>query len=104
MDEVIIDFGPDELLKIKSYICDRSFYVALTMVRKGVTVFLRSFDVSYIKVNPRIEEKLNAMISSRSYEFKKVYLNKQIFEVNCQECKVGYLNINGLLDEITQNI
>ena len=98
LEEVIIDFGPDTEHKIKNYICTGSFYVALTRVREGKSVYLRSYDKSYIKVNQKIEEKVKAMINHKSYQFKKIYLDQKIFELENQEIKVGYLNINGLLD------
>ena len=98
LDEVIIDFGPDLVNKIKNYICPGSFYVALTRVREGSKVFLRSFHKSYILVNKKIEEKVDAMIKHRSYTFKKIYLDQKIFKVDDCEIKAGYLNINGLQD------
>ena len=67
LDEVIIDFGADQEHKIKSYICPGSFYVSLTRVREGKSVYLRSFDKSYIQVNRKIEEKVDTMIKHRSY-------------------------------------
>ena len=97
LEEVIIDFGPDLAHKIKNYICPGSFYVA--RVKMGVKVFLKSFDRSYIQVNKSIEEKVSAMRKFRQYKSKKIYLDERIFETNCDEIKVGYLNINGLLDE-----
>ena len=98
LDEVIIDFGTDVEHKIKNYICTGSFYVALTRVREGCKVFLKSFDRSYIQVNKSIEEKVNAMRKFRPYIFKKIYLDEKIFETDALEIKVGYLNINGLSD------
>ena len=98
LDEVVIDFGPDLENKIKNYICPGSFYVALTRVREGCKVFLKSFDKSFIQVNKKIEEKVDAMIKYRSYVFKKVYLDEKIFTLDDSEIKVGYLNINGLMD------
>ena len=56
LDEVIVDFGSDTELKIKSYIVPGGFYVAITRVREGRNLYLKSFDPSYIKVDPRIEE------------------------------------------------
>ena len=61
LEIVIIDFGANKELKINNYICSGSFYVALTRVRLGNKVFLKSFDPSYIKVNKSIEEKVDAM-------------------------------------------
>ena len=98
LQEVIIDFGPDLKNKIKNYILAGSFYVALTRVREGRYVYLKSFDKSFIKVNKKIEEKVEAMLKFNKYEYKKVYLDQKIFEVDEYEMKVGYLNINGLLE------
>ena len=61
LEEVILDFGPDVVHKIRNYICPGSFYVALTRVRMGCKVFLRSFEKSYIKANKSIEDKVNSM-------------------------------------------
>ena len=63
-------------------------------MRESCKVFLKSFDKTYIIVNKKIEEKVNAMIKYRSYEFKKSYLDQKIFCVDESEIKVGYLNIN----------
>ena len=98
LNEVIIDFGSDKENNIKNYICGGSFYVALTRVKEGAKVFLKSFDESYIKVDERIEEKIAAMRLHNEYEFKKVFLNDPVFNYEEKEIKVGYLNINGLMD------
>ena len=96
LETVIIDFGADIKNKIKNYICSGSFYVALTRVRLGSNVYLKSFDPSYIKANKSIEEKIDAMRKFKPYLFKKIYLHEKIFEG--EDIKVGYLNINGLKD------
>ena len=98
LKEVIIDFGPDLDHGIRNYICPGSFYVALTRVKNGSSVYLRSFEKSYIQVNKKIEEKVDAMIKYRAYTFKKVYLDQKIFDKDDSEIKIGYLNINGLSD------
>ena len=64
----------------------------------GSKVFLRSFDQTYIQVNKSIEEKVNAMRKFRKYIFKKIYLDEPIFEIEGNEIKAGYLNINGLME------
>ena len=69
LDQVIIDFGPNLELKIKNFICPGSFYVALTRVREGCKVFLKTFDKSYIKVNKKIEERVEAMKSTYSENY-----------------------------------
>ena len=85
-----------EVRGIKILVCPGSFYVALT--REGKNVFLKSFEKSYIAVNEKIEEKISAMRKFNSYQFKKIYLDQNIFENNQSEVKAGYLNINGLMD------
>ena len=64
----------------------------------GKNVYLKSFDRSYIQVNHAIEKKIEAMIACRSYVFKKVYLDNEVFETSSKEIKLGYLIINGLLE------
>ena len=98
LEEVIIDFGGDKEHRLKNYICSGSFYVAITRVREGNKVFLKSFDKSYIQVNKVIQERVDAMIKYRSYDFKKIYLDQKIFHKNDSEIRLGYLNINGLID------
>ena len=96
LEEVIIDFEPDEKQKIKNYIIKGSFYVAITRVREGINTYLTHFDPSYIQVNNEVQEKIDAMMKFRQYEFKKIFLDETIFSKHDQECKIGYLNINGL--------
>jgi hypothetical protein len=96
LEEVLIDFGADIKNQIRNYICPGSFYVALTRVREGCKVFLRSFHSSYILVNKAIEEKMDAMRKFRKYSLKKVYLDEKIFDQDNCVMKIGYLNINGL--------
>ena len=98
LEYVIIDFGPDIQQNIRNFICPGSFYVALTRVRCGKNVFLRSFDKSYIIANEKIEEKINAMRKFSPYKFKKIYIDEEIFVNGQDEVKAGYLNINGLMD------
>ena len=97
LDEVIIDFGADPVNKIKNYICPGGFYVALTRVKMGSKVYLRSFEKSFIKENKSIGDKVDAMQKFRQYSFKKIYLDETIFQNNGEEIKAGYLNINGLI-------
>ena len=61
-------------------------------------MFLRSFDRSYIVVDKKIKARIEAMKKFSPYKFKKIYLDDYIFKYNDQELKIGYLNINGLVD------
>ena len=99
LDEVIIDFGSEENIKMKPFIIGGSFYTALTRARNRHSVFLKSFDISYIQVTPKIEEKVETMIKYQPYLFKKIHLTEQVFNFEPGEIKCGYLNINGLLME-----
>ena len=98
LEEVIIDFGANKELKIKNYIDYGSFYVALTRVRNGSNLFLKSYDRSYIKVRKGLHEKVSAFQKFNSYQLKKIYLDEKIFEDENREFKFGYLNCNGLMD------
>lgn len=98
LEEVVIDFGVDKEHGIRNYIIPGSFYVALTRVRLGSKLFLRSFDKSYIVANKSIEEKILAMRKFNPYQFKKIYLNEEVFTIKGDEIKIGYLNINGFFE------
>ena len=92
---MIIDFEHDPG-DIRNVPCG-SFYVALTRVKEGKHVFLRSFKENYITYNKRVEEKIESMRKFKPYSFKKVYINDTIYEDDSDQFKVGYLNISGLM-------
>ena len=100
---MIIDFREKEdegsQKKKKKYNCifNGSFYVAITRVKEAGKLWLRSFDKCFIRTDPRVEYEIETMKIARPYKMLKVYLDEQIFEKG-HEVKVGYLNINGLLD------
>ena len=97
LEEVCVDFTTDEKNK-KPYIIAGSFYVAITRATKSENVYLKDFDRNYIKCNPSIAEKIDSMRIIRPYRFKKYYNEDNIFNEEGKEIKIGYLNINGLLD------
>ena len=95
LDEVIIDFSSP-----RAKIFLGSFYVALTRVRNGSSFYLTDFKLEYIQANPDIERKLLSMTTFSSYNFKKIYLDENIFDGKTEtikELKVGYINTNDLL-------
>ena len=96
LEEVIIDFShePGE----KTNIQWGSFYVALTRVKEGKHVFLRSFDKSHITFNEKVERKIAAMREYKAYIFKKIYVEDAIFKHDAQEVKLGYFNMRGFLE------
>ena len=82
--------------KIRNYIVEGSFYVAITHVRRGTKLFLKSFERSYIKTNKEIKEKVIAMRKFKPYLQKKIYLDEEVFNEPANEVKIGCLNINGV--------
>ena len=96
LEEVIIDFShePGERANIQW----GSFYVALTRVKEGRNVYLKSFDESYITFNERVENKIAAMREFKAYTFKKIYVSDPIFKENNKEVKLGYFNMRGFLE------
>ena len=107
LDEVIIDFRDDNKTcqgknrKFNS-IFNGSFYVAITRVKKAAKLWLRSFDKCFVKTDQRVEFEIQSMKLARPYKMMKLYLDEQVFETG-HEVKVGYLNINGLLDGFHAN-
>ena len=92
LEEVIIDFEKEP--KERRSVPYGSFYVALTRVKEGKSVFLKSFSETYITYNKRVEEKIRAMRELKKYI---IYISDVIFENSKDEFKVGYLNIQGLM-------
>ena len=96
LEEVIIDFSSK-----KSKVAAGSFYTAMSRVRNGRNLFLRDFKTEYIHANPNVEARLYAMKLTDPYSFKKVTLDKEIFELTNEETKIGYININSLKDSMS---
>ena len=96
LEQVIIDFSHG--YGGKSNIQWGSFYVALTRVKKGTDVYLKTFEESQITFNPKVEEKIAAMRNYKQYKFKKIYLSDTIFKENSEEIKLGYYNMRGFME------
>ena len=82
------------------YIQNGSFYVAITRVKSGDKLFLRSFDVSFIKCNKDMEAKITSMRIERPYVYKKTFLDESVFDLDKNDMKIGYLNVNSLLEAL----
>ena len=91
LDQTIIDFRGQN-----SRFGYGSFYTALSRVKFGSNVFLKSFKPEYIKANPAVEKKISSMKLYSPYIFKKVYLPEKIYKSE-DELKIGYINIDNLL-------
>ena len=102
LEEVIIDFdhAPGEIKSVPS----GSFYVALTRVKEGKNVYLRSFFKHFITFNRRVEEKIEVMRKFKQYNFKKVYVADSIYEDDSDQLKLGYFNISGFCKVTMLNI
>ena len=92
--EVIVDFTEEG--GKEPFIKPGSFYVAISRATSKEGVFLKAFEKSYIQVSNKVVEKITAMRKFQNYNFKKIYLFDQIFNVPDKEIKVGYLNIREL--------
>ena len=95
LDEVIIDFSHEA--GERANIQWGSFYVALTRVKEGKNVYLKTFEESFITFNIKVENKIAAMREQKQYRFKKIYLSEKIFNDD-EEIKLGYFNIRGFLE------
>ena len=76
-----MDFGDDKTNKIRNFICPGSFYVAITRVRKGAKLFLKSFEKSYILANKEIRAKIESMRKIKPYLKKKFILMKKFLQL-----------------------
>ena len=88
---MIIDFSSKH-----SRISAGSFYTAISRVKNGESVYLKSFEPHFIKANPAVESKLRAMETFSPYIPKKIYLEEEIFLNGSNEIKIGYININDI--------
>ena len=92
---VIVDFrGSVERHKP---VAPAAFYTAITRVTNGDNLFLRSFQKDFIRNDPRVENEIYRMRLLRNVKFKKVFIKEPIFTDN-KEIKIGYININGLVE------
>ena len=90
LDEVLLDFGEKPMIQYGL------FYTAMSRVKTGESLYIKNFNEKYVKANPLVEPKKAAMELCSRYQFKKVYLDEEIFDKN-EEIKIGYINIRGLL-------
>ena len=88
LDEVLIDFSDEGRIN------NGSFYTAMSRVKYGKNLYLKDFKTEYVKANPEVEKKMEAMKVFRQHSFKKTYNTESIFISNENEIKLGYININ----------
>ena len=74
-----------------------SFYTAISRVKFGDNLYLKDFKPEYIKANPDVEKKMDSMKVFRPHQFLRTYLWESIFEVDNNELKLGYININDVM-------
>ena len=95
LEEVIIDFSGKPKSGMKK---EGAFYTAMSRVRSGQDLYLRDFSPDYIKAHDFVETKLKAMKICSPYNFKKICLDIPIFKDPEDELKIGYININSVLE------
>ena len=71
------------------------FYVGVTRVRSADGLFVRNFNPSQIQCRDDVKIELKILRRNKPYTFSKTYLETKIW-TSTEEIKVGYLNINGL--------
>ena len=91
LEEVLIDFSGEPRIN------NGSFYTAISRVKYGNNLYLKDFKSTYVKANPEVEKKMEAMKLFKSYNFKKTYNYESIFIDDTGEIKLGYININDVL-------
>ena len=90
LEEVLIDFSDEGRIN------NGSFYTAMSRVKYGANLYLKDFKQEYVKANPEVEKKMEAMKVFSSHRFKKTYNTENIFNSNEDEIKIGYININDI--------
>ena len=90
LEEVLIDFSDENRMN------NGSFYTAMSRVKYGKNLYLKDFKPTYVKANPEVEKKLEAMKVFKKHVFMKTYNTENIFTSKKDELKIGYININDL--------
>ena len=72
------------------------FYTAISRVKNGGSLYLRSFEEEFIKCNENVEMKMESMQVFAPYEMKKIYLDEEIFGEENPEIKLGYINTRNI--------
>ena len=67
LEEVMIDFSDASRMN------NGAFYTAMSRVKYGKNLFLKDFKPTYVKANPEVEKKLEAMKVFKKHVFMKIY-------------------------------
>ena len=92
LEEVLIDYSDEGRIN------NGSFYTAMSRVKFGKNLYLKDFKTEYVKANPEVEKKMEAMKLFNKHLFKKTYNTESIFISDEEEIKVGYININDIYE------
>ena len=74
--------------------------MAVSRVRNEYSLFIRNFDVKQIHANEKYIAEMESLRTKKTYQFVNTYIDDQIFEDGSTEIKLGYLNINSLLNKV----
>ena len=91
LEEVLIDFTDENRIN------SGSFYTAMSRVKVGKNLYLKDFKNIYVKANPDVEKKMEAMKIFKNHVFMKTHNTTNIFISKENELKIGYINVNDLL-------
>ena len=80
------------------FVKEGSFYVTITRVRNGCNLFLRDFNPAYVRASRDVNNKIADMRENKKYVFFKTFLHEKCFKIDSNDLKIGYLNVNCLLD------
>ena len=83
LDEVLIDFSEENRIN------NGSFYTAMSRVKVGQNLYLRDFKTAYVKANPEVEKKMEAIKIFKEHVFMKTYNTTNIFISKENELKRG---------------
>ena len=74
--------------------------MAVSRVRNEYSLFIRNFHPKQIFANEKYIDEIEKLRTKKAYQFVNTYLHDQIFENGSTEIKLGYLNINSILNKV----
>ena len=76
------------------------FYVGMTRIRSAEGLFVRNFEPSQVLCRNDVKKELSILKNTRQYIMYRTYLDEKIWKDDVHEIKIGYQNIDGLLEKI----
>ena len=76
------------------------FYVGMTRIRSAAGLFVRNFEPSQVLCRNDVKKELSILKNTRKYIMYQTFLDDKIWKDETNELKIGYQNIDGLIDKI----